>query len=195
MGDVVTRYLDELASRLRTALGDALSAVYLSGSTAVGAQRPGSDIDVIVAVDGAGREALEAVVATCSHDALPCPARKLELVAYDLAVLADPGARPRWSLNFDTGAGEHHLGWDPGAEPAHWFVLDLAFAHRHAVALWGPPPSELIADPGPEAVRQAFAEQVAWYEGNEPGEPAATAARRARHWEQTGEFAPKNPAG
>src|SRR3954453_19731926 len=118
MHPVLREYLDELAKRLRQALGDPLVAVYLSGSTAVGAERAGtSDVDVLVVVEKATREALERVVALCGHDALPCPAEKLELVVYERTQIADA----RWSLNFDTGGATHHVGFDPAAEPAHWF--------------------------------------------------------------------------
>jgi hypothetical protein len=177
---------------LAAALGPALRAVYLTGSAAVGAYRPGtSDLDVLVVADPADRERLERVVARCSHEALPCPATKLELVVYEPAALAAPDERPRWSLNFDTGAGVRQVDFDPDTQPAHWFVLDLAFARRHAVPLLGPPPAELIGDPGDAAVTAAFADMVAWYDANEPGEAATLAALRARHWAATRTFAAK----
>jgi hypothetical protein len=144
--------------------------------------------------DSADRARLDALVATCSHEALPCPAKKLELVVYEPDALATPGERPRWSLNFDTGAGVRQVDFDPATQPAHWFVLDLAFARRHAVALIGPPPRELIGDPGDAAVSAAFADMVAWYEANEPGEAAALTALRARHWAATRTFAAKRGA-
>jgi hypothetical protein len=188
---VPRKYLDNLALALEAALGGSLRAIYLTGSAAVGAYRPGtSDLDVLVAVESAEHAALERVVASCSHEALPCPARKLELVVYELAALAAPGERPRWSLNFDTGAGEHQLGFDPDAEPSHWFVLDLAFARRHAVPLAGPPARELIRDPPRAAVDRAFTEMVEWFEQNEP-DGAVVARMRAEHWRATGTFLPK----
>jgi nucleotidyltransferase-like protein len=180
-----------LKSALKDALGAQLKAVYLTGSAAVGAYVPGkSDIDVLVAVDGAYRRALERVVATCGHETLPCPARKLELVVYELATLRRPDGRPRWSLNFNTGESERHVGFDSDREPAHWFVLDLAFARRHAQPLVGPPPGELIADPGDGAIAKAFEDMVDWYERNEP-EHAAVARRRAEHWRAAGRFIAK----
>jgi hypothetical protein len=180
-----------LTSAIREALGPQLCAVYLTGSAAVGAYVPGrSDIDVLVAVDGADRPALERVVAMCGHEALPCPARKLELVVYELAVLRRPDGQPRWSLNFDTGESERHVGFNPDLEPAHWFVLDLAFARRHAQPLAGPPPDELIGDPGDETIATAFEDMVEWYERNE-SEHAAVARQRAAHWRATDTFVAK----
>jgi hypothetical protein len=184
-------YLAQLVAALEAALGTATRAVYLTGSAAVGAYRPGaSDVDVLVVADPADRPRLDAVMARCSHEVLPCPAKKLELVVYEPVALAAPGARPQWSLNFDTGAGVRQVDFDPATQPAHWFVLDLAFARRHAVALIGPPAAEVIGDPGDAAVSTAFADMVEWYEANEPGEAAALAVR-ARHWAATRTFAAK----
>jgi Nucleotidyltransferase domain len=188
LGLTLNRYLDGLTSALHNALGTSLRAVFLTGSAAVGAYRQGSsDVDVLVAVENADREALERVVETCAHEVLPCPATKLELVVYELDALAAPGRRPRWSLNFDTGESAHQVDWDPQTQPSHWFVLDLAFAHRHAVPLYG---SAAIGDPGDEAVDRAFDELVEWFDANEP-EAAPVARDRAEHWRQTGNFKPK----
>ena len=184
----LTQYLDGLTNAVREALGASLRAVYLTGSAAVGAYRQGSsDVDVLVAVDGAGRAALERVVALCAHEVLPCPATKLELVVYEVDTLAAPGAHPHWSLNFDTGESTRQVDFDPGTQPPHWFVLDLAFAHRHAVALHG---SAVIGDPGAAAVDGAFDAMIEWFEANEP-EAASVARERAEHWRATGNFKPK----
>jgi hypothetical protein len=185
-------YLTALKRRIDKAIGNPLLAVYLTGSAAVGAFRDGqSDLDVIVVVDTARAADMDAVVAGCRHSVLPCPASKLELVVYERAAAARPGASPRFSLNFDTGPGLHQVDLDPAEQPAHWFVLDLAFAHRHAKPLKGPPAADLIGDPGEDAVRAAFEQAVAWYAEHEPGEPARIASLRASHWERTGEFAGK----
>ena len=184
-------YLAQLISALIDTFGNALNAVYITGSAATGAYRPGvSDVDVLVAIDFAERSALDRVVATCSHEALPCPATKLELVVYEAPALASPSSRPRWSLNFDTGAGVHHVGFDPDAEPAHWFVLDLAFARRHAQPLLGPPPATLIGEVSDDAIEHALEQMVSWYELNEPA-GAEVARERARHWKLSGNFTPK----
>src|SRR4051812_12112622 len=163
----------------------------MSGSLATGAFRPGkSDIDVLVAVDQAHRSAIDEVVATCSHDALPVPATKLELVVYEVSALAAPGERPRWSLNLNTGSGISHVGFDPSTEPAHWFVLDLAFARRHAKALVGPPADTIIGTIPDAAIERAFEQMVEWYARNEPAGVSAARAR-AEAWSATGNFIPK----
>jgi len=185
---VSRNYLDNLTAALGAAFGDSLRGVYITGSAAVGAYREGtSDIDVLVAVEGAQRPQLERVVATCAHERLPVPATKLEMVVYEVAELGAPHVPPRWSLNFDTGSSTHQVNWDPATQPSHWFVLDLAFAHLHAKPLVG---SAVIASPPPEAVARAFDEMIEWFEANEPA-AAEVARRRADHWRKTGTFMPK----
>jgi hypothetical protein len=181
-------YLDALIRALQNAFGDTLAGVFLSGSASVGAYVQGrSDVDVLVAVHGASRGQLERVVATCAHEVLPCPATKLELVVYELDELSAPHVPPRWSLNFDTGESTHQVDFDPETQPPHWFVLDLAFAHRHAKALYG---DAEIGDPGEEAVARAFDELIEWFAANEP-EALPIARDRADHWRKTGTFKPK----
>ena len=188
MDQALTHYLHGLTRALHNALGESLRLVLLTGSTAVGGYRKAtSDIDVLVGVDDVDRAALERVVAMCAHAVLPCPATKLELVVYELDELAAPHVPPRWRLNFDTGASVHQVDFDPATQPSHWFVLDLAFAHRHAVALYG---SAAIGDPGNDAVARALDEMVEWFEAHEP-DAAAVARDRAEHWRQTGTFKPK----
>lgn len=66
-------YLAELARRLRQALGENLTGVYLMGSAAMGADVPGaSDLDVWALVAGpVPRSAKGAVVAGAGQEALP----------------------------------------------------------------------------------------------------------------------------
>jgi hypothetical protein len=185
-------YLAELSARLGGA-----RAVYLIGSPALGAYRPGrSDLDVLAVVDAPLAAAQrERIVACCSHDALPCPARRLELVVYTAEQVAAPARDQRWELNLNTGAGTPlHAGADPTAEPWHWFVLDLAQAREHAIALAGPPARELIG-PVPRALAlDAHAESVAWYARHEPGEAALLAAARAWRYAEEGVWSSKRDA-
>lgn len=174
-----------MTSSLHRALGDALRAVYITGSASAGAFRDGSsDLDVLVAVEGASRSQLDQVVASCAHEVLPVPATKLELVVYEVDELAAPHMPPRWSLNFNTGESTHQVDWDPATQPSHWFVLDLGFAALHARPLLG---SASIASPPHDAIEHAFAEMLEWFEANEP-EALPVARMRADHWRRTGEF-------
>jgi hypothetical protein len=184
-------YLDRLVARI----GDRVVGAYAVGSLALGAYAPGrSDADVLAVVDGrlAGEELL-AIAERCSHRALPCPARKLELVVIGAAEAR--AGRPDWQLNLNTGEGmDDHVGLDPAAEPRHWFVLDLALAHEHGIALSGPPAREVVAAPAPAVVQEAHEEAVEWYARNEPGPATVLAACRAWHWQETGRFIAKGEA-
>jgi hypothetical protein len=192
MDDAARDYVTQLAGRVGAA-----RAVYLIGSAALGAYEAGrSDLDVLVVVDAPlSPQERDGIVARCSHDALPCPARKLELVVYTAEQVAAPARDQRWELNLNTGAGEPlHAGADPAAEPWHWFVLDLAQAREHAVALHGPPAAELIGEVPRELALEALGDAVAWYARNEPGEPAFLAAARAWRYVEEGAWSSKRAA-
>ena len=125
-------YLDELVRTL-TSMTE-IEAVYLVGSAALGAYQPGrSDVDVVAVTARSlsldERRALVAVV-----EAIPVPARKLELVVYRRG-------SDSWEINLNTG---EHVSFDPAEGPAFWFVLDRAIAEQHARPLVGPPWAELF---------------------------------------------------
>lgn len=129
-------YLDELIESLSAVA--TLHAVYLIGSAALGAYEHGSsDVDVIAVTERslslAERQALVAAA-----DTIPCPARKLELVVY-------PRGSDVWQINLNTG---ERATYDTADEPGFWFVIDRASAEEHAIALVGPPWSEVF-DPVP----------------------------------------------
>ncbi len=142
-------YLRALAASISALLGSRVVGISLFGSAAYGAYRPGlSDLDVqvVVADDLTGDESAE-LARRLAHTALPCPARRLELVCYARAAI-DPATRhPRFSLNFNTGSdlAADRLTRDPAAEASHWFLLDIALGRALGCALLGPPPAQLFA--------------------------------------------------
>lgn len=132
----LARYLDELIASLSAVA--TLHGVYLIGSAALGAYEHGaSDVDVIAVTERslplAERQALVEAA-----EAIPCPARKLELVVY-------PRGSDVWQINLNTG---ERATYDTADEPGFWFVIDRAIADEHALALLGPPWSEVF-DPVP----------------------------------------------
>ena len=189
-------YLEELTRRLAETLEPRLLGVSAIGSYALGAFEPGrSDLDVLVVVDGPLTVAdWDAVVDRCSHEALPCPGRKLELVAYTRAQVAAPRRNQRWELNFNTGPGIRHAGHDPMAESWHWFVLDLAQARRHAVTLYGESAEQLVGEVGDDLVADALSACVGWYALHEPGRDLMLAAARAWRWHVDRRFVSKAEA-
>jgi predicted nucleotidyltransferase len=176
-------YLDELARRLRAVAE--LDAVYLFGSAAQGAYEQGrSDVDVI-AVTPRELSLEEKRALAEAAEALPCPARKLELVVYAR------GAE-RHQLNVNTG---ELVQFEPDDDPPFWFVLDRAIAERHVIVLHGPPWEDVFA-PVPRAdVLDALEQALDWQEREDPlGRSSVLNAVRGWMWVETGEWATKSEA-
>jgi hypothetical protein len=195
-GTDVPGYLRELTARLVAILDDRLMGAWLVGSGALDdfdVRR--SDIDVqAVCSTRPARAELERLAVLLSHDALPCPARGLELVLYARADLADPRG-PAFALNLNTGAGmRHHVGLDPGAEPRFWFTLDVAIAREHARALAGAPPADVLPALPRALVVAALRDAVAWYSVRDAAE-AILALSRAWAWAVDGRWLSKGAAG
>src|SRR5689334_20435844 len=96
--DEVQRYLYRLVERLTSVLPDRLVGIYGLGGLAFGDYRHGtSDLDVYVVVRSALDEAEKlAIAAGCGHGALPCPARRLELVVISAQAARHPTSTPGW---------------------------------------------------------------------------------------------------
>ena len=125
---------------------------------------------------------------------LPIPSRMLELVVYDSARVVTGDAT--FALNFNTSRdGATTIDLDPSAVPRFWFVIDLAIARDNAVALFGPPPQELIVAPRDDEVRAALLESTRWY-CRHGGDADATLLAASRAWNSmnTGHWASKSAA-
>jgi hypothetical protein len=177
---------------VRSLLGNELVGVYLAGSGALGGYVHGrSDVDVAVVTGAPLEHALkEELAAALRHEALPCPARGLELVVY-----AQGGAVPELNLN----SGERmpfHATFEPGADSPHWFVLDRAIIGQRGLALTGPPPAAVFAAPKEEEILDALATGLKWYRDRpeEPRDDAALNAVRSRAYLATGRWASKAEA-
>ena len=168
------RYLADLVAVAVGVLGDGLLGAYAINSVARGDYRPGrSDLDVALVVTGALDEAAKhRLVDALRHRSLPCPAPRLELVVYRGAVVADPGPAPAFEVNLNTGpAIDDHVTFDPAEEPAHWFVLDLAAAAEVALALAGPPPTEVFG-PVPRSIAlHSLRSSRAWHAVHDAAAP------------------------
>jgi predicted nucleotidyltransferase len=176
-------YLDDLVARLAE-IAD-LHAVYLLGSAASGGYEHGrSDVDIVAVTSRSLAEDERHALAEAA-ESLPCPARKLELVVYPLG-------SDRHEINLNTG---EKVSFDPGEDPAFWFVLDRAIAEQHAVVLMGPPWSEVFEPVRGEAVLAALDEALDWQEREEPiGRSSVLNACRAWMWLERGEWGSKPEA-
>jgi predicted nucleotidyltransferase len=168
--NVERAYLDELTRRLREVLGGDLVGVYVGGSYALGGFEPGrSDLDVAVVVRSALDErAKNEVVAALRHEALPVPARKLELVVYRLEHARAREVAPAFELNLNTGPQEFRADLEPRSGEGHWFAIDRSVLAGNGLALFGPPASEVFGSPPREDLLPALAEVLRWYRRNEP---------------------------
>jgi hypothetical protein len=177
----LTGYLDTLVAELGRVAP--LEAVYLLGSAALGAYEHGrSDVDV-VAVTQRSLSMDERRALAAAAEAIPCPARKLELVVY-------PRGSRDWEINLNTG---EHVSFDVREEPAFWFVLDRAIAEQHARALTGPPWAELFQPESREAIEAALDQAIA-FDGWDDPRDAGLATARARIWRETGRWVSKREA-
>jgi hypothetical protein len=179
-------YLDRIVETMSSIAE--LDAVYLLGSAALGAYEQGtSDVDV-VAVTSRSLSQEERRALAEAGEAIPCPARKLELVVY-------PRGSDEWEINLNTG---EHVSFDTAEEPGFWFVLDRAIAEQHAVPLIGPPWSELFAPVRREEVLDALAEAFDWYDREDPAGPSSRLAVlstiRTWCWLETGDWVSKPEA-
>ena len=103
------------------------------------------------------RAAKQAIVERVRHEALPCPARGLELVVYPLATARSGSAAPGFELNLNTGAAmAFRVDEQPGEIEGFWFAIDrsiLRAARPRADRAAGR--GAVRADPAPGAARAA----------------------------------------
>jgi predicted nucleotidyltransferase len=176
-------YLDKLVERLGSVVEP--DAVYLIGSGATGGYEEGrSDVDVIaVTPRPLTQEEKRAIVAVA--DAIPCPARTLELAVY---------ARGRDYYELNVIQGEF-VSFDAARDPSWWYVLERASAESCAVPLVGRPWHEVFAPVPREAILDAIDQSLDWAEANEPTERSSLLnACRAWCWLKSGRWVTKPEA-
>lgn len=169
-----TSYLCLLVALLHGLLADRLVAVYLFGSGSYGDYDPGpSDLDVQAVVDGILEPAQRTqLIEMLDHTAFPCPARRLEFVCYDVRDVAPPDRHPQFQLNLNTGSDlARHVSTDPSTEPSHWFLLDLAIGRDLGRALYGPSPTDLLAEVPRTWQLSAILDSLSWHDASEPATP------------------------
>ena len=187
-------YLNEVAARLQDVLGDDLVGVYAGGSYALGGYERGrSDLDVAVVVRRTlSDDRLNHVVGALRHEALPVPARKLELVIYTSDVARGGSVEAGFELNLNTGSAEFRADREAQAGERHWFAIDRSVLATNGVALVGPPAADVFAAPPPEALVPLLVDLLRWFQSNEPETDAALLnAGRAVIYAREGVWVPK----
>ncbi|HWI22233.1 MAG TPA: aminoglycoside adenylyltransferase domain-containing protein [Baekduia sp.] len=192
----VTRYLGDLVVRLKRSVGSDLVGVWLFGSAALGdfdIRR--SDLDVqAVTEDRLPRAGLRGLARTLSHQAMPCPARRLEFVLYSRAGLDhEAGAAPQ--LNLNTGGDVSRTDYEIDDAERFWFVTDIAIGREHGIPLFGPAASSVFPAPSPALIGTALLRSLIWLRQHEPASPGTVlAACRAWAWASDGEWRSKTDA-
>lgn len=164
------RYLDDLVATVREILGDDLVGAYAAGSVGLGAyQADRSDVDVALVCAGPLTEAgKRSLVARLRHEALPCPARGLELVVYQRAVAAAGSPEPGFEVELNTGrAMPFRRTLDPADRPSadglFWYGLDRSILHQSGLSLHGPAAADVFADLTPIDLRRLLVEALSWW--------------------------------
>lgn len=194
------QYVQEVANRLRAALGDDLLAVFLVGSAALGDWVPErSDIDVMAVCAGPLSAAQrDRLVESLLHRALPCPARGLELVVYPLSIAGSGSGEPGFELNLNTGAEmAFRVDEQPGEIEGFWFALDRSILRERGLALAGPPPADLFAPIPRPTVLGLLADSVRWHRdsGIPLGSDVVLNTCRALRFAAEGTWSSKREAG
>jgi hypothetical protein len=188
-------YLRELSVRLRTLLGGELVGVYAGGSYALGGYEAGrSDLDVAVVVRSALRDGLgDRLVATIPHEALPCPARKLELVVYREDAAHSRSVEPSFELNLNTGASEaFRAETEPRPGDGHWFAIDRTILAVRGIAPYEPAAGEVFVALSRADLLPLMAAGLRWYRREEPeSEDGLLNAGRALYFAREGVWTTK----
>lgn len=151
--------------------------MYAAGSLALDAYQPGrSDIDVaVVAAAVMTDRTKHELVAALRHEALPVPARGLELVAYTRTAAGLGTSAPAFEVELNTGPGmpfraTYRPEDRPPADGTFWYALDRSILSGSNHSLTGPPAREVFADVSPAQLRGLLVEALTWWL-RQPGDP------------------------
>jgi streptomycin 3"-adenylyltransferase len=181
-GGVLEAYPAAVTAGLTSVVGPALVGVYLHGSAALGGwSAEHSDVDLLgVVARPLDRRAKRVISARLHHPSLVGPAPSgLELSLVTAAVAADPPRRPPFELQVRTGPSPHtHLGGPAAADPD--LLLAFAACRRAGVAVAGPGPAEVFADPPRAWLLDRVAAELRWALGH--GSVASRVLTACRAW-------------
>jgi hypothetical protein len=191
-------YIGELAERLRTLLGARLVGVYAGGSYALGDyRRPTSDLDLAAVVDPAlDAETKRRIVDRVRHEALPCPARGLELVVYRLETARSSGSEADFELNLNSGRRMPlRVDESPATVAGHWFPIDRSILAQAGVTILGPPAGEVFAAVDRRGLLPVLVDSIRWHRrSGEDDAGALLAACRSLRFAEQGRWSSKPAA-
>jgi hypothetical protein len=166
----VAEYLSALTDRTRAILGSNLVGVYAAGSLALGSYQQGrSDIDIAIVCGAAlDRPTKEQLIAALRHEALPCPARGLELVVYTAAVAGAGTPEPGFEVELNTGPlMDFRATWagEDRTEPdgTFWYAIDRSILAERGRSLVGPPATEIFRSVPLAALIELLIASLRWH--------------------------------
>lgn len=160
----------EVAAILASTLAGELVGAYFVGSTALGGYVRGeSDIDIVaVCRHQVGDETKKALADRLLEATVNCPARGLEFTLYRAEVAASPPTDADFELNVNGGPRmARQIRLSSHDQPRFWYVLDRAVAHRHGIAIAGPPSAEAFADIPRQLLLEVMGESMRWHREHE----------------------------
>jgi hypothetical protein len=163
-GAALVDHVYALMGTARDGLHGSVTAAYVVGSIANGDDRgPLTDLDLLLVTDRRlDPDVLRATGERLADLAVGSPLRGVEAVLYRHSVLASPTYPLPYELNVNGGPAIARLVATSGTD-GFWFLLDVAAAREHALALQGPPAAALIG-PVPDApVVKAVRESLGWH--------------------------------
>ncbi|HEX2026408.1 MAG TPA: aminoglycoside adenylyltransferase domain-containing protein [Nitriliruptorales bacterium] len=172
--------LADICDGIGEGVGEDLVGVYAVGSTAQRDRVAGSDIDVLVVVEGAVASLLDDLVGAVRDAVERSGEQRVECVVYDSRAVAAPTHPMPYALNLNVSPGRPP-DVSPSGQPEHWYLLDVAMARRHALALVGPPAEEVLGEADVASVAQAIIDSLDWHEETAPTEPS-TVLNACRGW-------------
>jgi hypothetical protein len=191
----IDRYVGAVAAVTTGVLGESLLSLSLVGSLATDdARGPTSDVDMLTVLAEEPPAGWEQRLGEAVLE-VPCPWAGIEYVVYDAEVLRTPRLPLPYRLNVNGGPTRARAIRTSG-DPAHWFLLDVAIAAEHSVALLGPPASALIGPVPDGEVRAALDASLAWHAEHDARAPNAVLnACRGWAWLHDRRWRAKTPAG
>jgi predicted nucleotidyltransferase len=161
---------DQVTEVLARTLGSDLVGVYFVGSVALGGYVPGeSDVDIAAVSESPLTDAQKHRVASAIVEVSEvCPARGVEFTLYRREIASSPPNDADFEVNANGGPRMPTVVHaDATAEPAFWYVLDRAIAHRSGVVISGPPPHAVFVDVPRSTVLEAMYESIVWHRAHE----------------------------
>jgi predicted nucleotidyltransferase len=194
----VQAYVQAVADVVRDVLGPRLVGVYVHGSIVLGGfNRQRSDVDVLVLCGGRmTRPQKAALGAALQDDALPCPAKGLELSVVRRDVARHPSSRPPFEFHVTT-APEDNKCLDGAARTGDPdLVLHFAVCRSSGRLIGcGPRAKEIFAEVPPSLVFNQILRELEWSADEVPNEYAVLNACRAWKFAEDGTLVSKLEGG